>query len=270
MPLADLGDVTLNYSDRGTGAPLLLAHGLGMDLSVWNALLPLLPAGLRVISYDLRGHGGSSLPEGPCSMGAMVRDAERLLDHLKIRDALVLGLGLGGMAALGLAVKRLDQIRAMVLSGSAAKLGTPGIWQARADTAAAGGMDAIAAATLKRWFAPKAQAGAAAETARQMLLAARPEGYAAACGAIAGTDFYTPASGLRLPALGICGTEDRATPPDLVRETVELIPGADMRLIRRAGHLPCLEQPQEFAALLTGFLNATGHIDGLGVPPKLI
>lgn len=270
MPLADLGDLTLNYGDRGTGAPLVLAHGLGMDLSVWDALLPLLPAGLRIITYDLRGHGSSPLPGTPCTMGATVRDAERLLDHLEIRDAMFLGLGLGGMVAQGLAVKRLDQVRALVLCGAAAKLGTPGIWQARAGAAADGGMEAVAGETMKRWFAPKAQASKAAETARQMLLNTRPEGYAAGCAAISGTDFYTPTGGLRLPALGICGTEDRATPPDLVRETVELIPGADMRLIRRAGHLPCLEQPEEFAALLTGFLNATGHIDGRGLPPKLI
>lgn len=269
MPLADLGDVTLNYSDCGQGAPLVLAHGLGMDLSVWDALMPLLPGGLRVVAYDLRGHGSSSLPEGRCTMGAMVRDAEQLLDHLKIRDAMFCGLGLGGMAAQGLAVKRLDQIRALALCGTAAKLGTPGIWHQRAGSALSGGMEAVTADTLKRWFTPKAQASPAAQTARRMFLSARPEGYAAGCDAISGTDFYTPASGLRLPALGICGTEDRATPPDLVRETVELVPGADMRLIRRAGHLPCLEQPEEFAALLTGFLNATGHIDGRGVPPKL-
>ncbi len=268
MPLTELGDVTLNYRDRGRGAPLVLAHGLGMDLTVWDALLPLLPAGLRVITYDLRGHGRSSLPDAPCTMGAMVRDAERLLDHLQIRDAMMLGLGLGGMVAQGLAVKRLDQIRALVLSGTAAKLGTPLIWQARADSAG-GGMEAVAGETLKRWFAPKAQECDAAETARQMLLAAPPKGYAAGCAAISGTDFYTPVSGLRLPLLGICGTEDRATPPDLVRETVELVPGAGMRLIRRAGHLPCLEQPGEFAALLNGFLSATGHAGGRGLPPKL-
>lgn len=269
MARADLGDVGLNYRDTGRGAPLVLAHGLGLDLRIWDAVLPLLPAGLRVISYDLRGHGGSTLPDADCTMGAMIRDTERLLDHLNIRDAVFLGLGLGGMVAQGLAVKRLDQIRALVLCGTAAKLGTQTIWQKRAEAVQTGGMEAIAAETLKRWFAPKALQSKPAEHARDMLLVASPDGYAAACHAISGTDFYTPTSGLRLPALGICGAEDRATPPDLVRETVELIPGADMRLMRRAGHLPCLEQPEEFAALLSGFLNATGHISGKGLPPKL-
>ena len=86
------------------------------------------------------------------------------------------------------------------------------------------------------------------------------QGYAGCSTAIKGTDFYTPTSGLRLPTLGIAGSEDGATPPDLVRETVELIPGARMELLRRTGHLPCVEKPVEYAALLTDFMKETGHV----------
>lgn len=78
--------------------------------------------------------------------------------------------------------------------------------------------------------------------------------------AIGGTDFLTPTSGLRLPTLVIAGSEDRSTPPDLVRELADLIPGADYQLIRGAGHLPPVDHPAEFAAHLTGFLRATGQI----------
>ena len=66
--------------------------------------------------------------------------------------------------------------------------------------------------------------------------------------------------GLRLPTLGIAGSEDGATPPDLVRETVDLVPGSQFSLIRNAGHLPCVEHPQEYAALLTEFLQSVGHV----------
>ncbi|HEV8036455.1 MAG TPA: 3-oxoadipate enol-lactonase, partial [Yoonia sp.] len=85
-------------------------------------------------------------------------------------------------------------------------------------------------------------------------------GYTGVCAAIAGTDFYTPTSGLRIPALGIAGTEDGSTPPDLVRETTDLIPGSKFALIRNAGHLPCVVQPAEFAQHLSDFLSATGHL----------
>ena len=65
---------------------------------------------------------------------------------------------------------------------------------------------------------------------------------------------------LRLPALGIAGSEDGSTPPDLVRETTDLIPGSHFRLIRRAGHLPFAEKPAEYAAILTDFLGSIGHL----------
>ena len=69
-----------------------------------------------------------------------------------------------------------------------------------------------------------------------------------------------PTSGLRLPVLGIAGSDDGSTPPDLVRETVDLVPGSRFQLIRRAGHLPFVEQPQAYSEALTSFLRDIGHI----------
>ena len=93
-----------------------------------------------------------------------------------------------------------------------------------------------------------------------MLVQQSVQGYTGCCAAISGTDFYTPTSGLRLPTLGIAGSEDGSTPPDLVRETVDLIPGSTFHLMRKAGHLPCVEQPIEYAQVLTDFMRSTGHI----------
>lgn len=253
-----LGDLSLKVSETGprNGPALVLAHGLGMDMRIWEAVLPLLPPGLRVIRYDARGHGQSDCPAPPYRMGALIRDAEALLDHLSLRDCVFLGLGLGGMVAQGLAVKRLDLVRGLILSGTCAKAGQPETWQARAESVQAGGMKAVADAVLARWFARGADTG----PWRTMLLSQHPQGYAGGCTAIAGTDFYTPTSGLRLPTLGIAGTEDRANPPDLLRETVGLIPGARTELIRRAGHLPCVDHPDAFATHVTRFLREIGHV----------
>ncbi|MDK3017185.1 3-oxoadipate enol-lactonase [Pseudodonghicola flavimaris] len=261
MPIADLGDVALKYETVGPadGAPVVFAAALGTDLRIWAPVLPLLPAGLRLIRYDMRGHGGSSVPEGPYSMGALVRDTEALLDHLGVTDAAFVGLGLGGMVAQGLAVKRLDLIRALVLVNTAAKLGTKDIWARRIARVQSQGLEAIADETLDRWFAKGARATPAADACRTMLTEQPCAGYLGCAAAIAGTDFYTPTSGLRLPTLGIAGTADGITPPDLTRETVDLIPGSQMRLIRGAGHLPPVDRPEDFATALTGFLAATGH-----------
>ncbi|HBS50997.1 MAG TPA: 3-oxoadipate enol-lactonase [Rhodobacteraceae bacterium] len=262
MQMADLGDIRLHYREEGPpdGAPVLFVNSLGTDLRLWEPLLPHLPPGLRLIRFDKRGHGLSDCPPGPYAMGALVRDAERLLDHLGERDAVVVGLSIGGMIAQGLAVKRLDLVRGLVLSNTAAKIATPEIWADRIAEARAGGLEALADATMARWFSRDFQARPELALWRNMLTRTPLEGWTGCASAIAGTDFLTPTSGLRLPALGIAGAEDGGTPPDLVRETVDLIPGARYALIRRAGHLPCVEKPEEYGAILTGFLREIGHV----------
>lgn len=262
MQIADLGDVQLHYRIDGDpdGAPIVFANSLGTDLRVWDAAVARLPRGLRIIRYDKRGHGLSSCPPGPYSMGALVRDAERLLDQLEVRDALFVGLSVGGMIGQGLAVKRLDMVRALVLSNTAAKIGTPEMWQQRIAAVREQGIEALADSVMERWFARDFRAKPDLQLWRNMLVQQSREGYAGCCAAIAGTDFYTPTSGLRLPCLGIAGSEDGSTPADLVRETVDLIPGSQFHLIRRAGHIPCVEQPDEYADRLSAFLKETGHI----------
>ena len=262
MALVDLGDIALEMREDGdpAGAPLVFANSLGTDLRLWDKILPLLPAGLRVIRYDMRGHGGSDCPPAPYAMGQLVRDAEQLLDHLGVKDCAFVGLSIGGMVAQGLAIKRPDLVRALVLSNTAAKIGQPSIWEDRIAAARAGGVEALADATMERWFTRAFRASSELSFWRGMMTGQRAEGFIGCMQAISGTDFYTPTSGLRLPTLGIAGSDDGSTPPDLVRETVDLIPGSTFHLIRRAGHLPCVDQPRDYAEALTGFLRATGHI----------
>ncbi|WP_171131638.1 MULTISPECIES: 3-oxoadipate enol-lactonase [unclassified Ruegeria] len=262
MQLAALGDVSLHYRVDGPsdGPTVVFANSLGTDLRLWDPILPYLPGYLRLIRFDKRGHGLSSLPKGPYAMGALVRDTERLLDLLDVKDCVFVGLSIGGMIAQGLAVKRLDLIRAMVLSNTAAKIATPAIWQTRIDDAREGGIEALADGTMERWFTKEFRSTQQLELWRNMMIRQPLEGYLGCCAAISGTDFYTPTSGLRLPTLGIAGSEDGSTPPDLVRETIDLIPGSRFELMRRAGHLPCVERPEEYATLLTGFLKEIRHI----------
>ena len=130
MQILDLNEVQLHYVDEGgpNGPPVVFANSLGTDLRLWDKVLPLLPAGLRIIRYDKRGHGLSSCPPAPYTMDALVSDAERLLDHLQVRDCVFVGLSVGGMIAQGFAGKRPDQVRALVLSNTGARIGTAKIW----------------------------------------------------------------------------------------------------------------------------------------------
>jgi 3-oxoadipate enol-lactonase len=262
MMFETLNGTGLHYRLDGPaqGAPVVFLNPLGTDLRVWDGLLPLLPPDLRLLRVDTRGHGLSDCPPGPYRMGALVSDIEALLDHLGLKAVCLVGVSLGGMIAQGLAAKRLDLVRTLVLSNTAAKIGTRAIWEARADAVTQGGVAAVADDVLARWLAPAYVAQADAALLRNMLLRQNPAGYAACCAAIAGSDFYTTTAALRLPTLGIAGSADGSTPPDLVRETVNLVPGSDFALIRGAGHLPWVEAPAAYADALRGFLRQTGSI----------
>ncbi|WP_425040823.1 3-oxoadipate enol-lactonase [Primorskyibacter sp. S187A] len=262
MMIAELNNTRLHYKLEGPedGAPVVFANSLGTDLRLWDAMLPHLPAGLRILRYDKRGHGLSDAPDAPYTMGQLVGDAEALIDHVGMKDVLFVGLSIGGLIAQGLAVKRLDLVRAMVLSNTGAKIGTRQMWADRIAAVASSGTSALAAGTMERWFSKEFRTTPELTAWQNMFERCPPQGWTGCAAAIAGTDFITPTSGLRLPCLGIAGSEDGSTPPDLVRETVDLIPGSRTELMRGAGHLPCVEQPEEYAALLTTFLRETGHI----------
>ena len=242
------------------GAPaVVFLHALGADLRIWDPVVARLPAGLRCVRMDMRGQGLSAGPPAPYAMGALVGDAEGVMEALGLRGAVVVGLSIGGMIAQGLAVKRPDLVGGLVLSNTGAKIGTPEMWEQRIEAARAGGLEALADATMERWFAEPFRSGPEAALIRRMFVRQPLEGWVGCAAAISGTDFYTPTSGLRLPALGIAGDRDGSTPPDLVRETAELIPGARVEVMRGSGHLPCIDAPGDYAALLAGFLGEIGH-----------
>jgi 3-oxoadipate enol-lactonase len=261
MNWLDLGDVQMHWREDGdpSGAPVVFSNSLGTDLRLWDKVLPLLPQGLRYIRYDTRGHGLSSCPEGAFGMGSLVRDAEKLMDHLGVADAVFVGLSMGGIIGQGLAVKRLDLVRGLVLSNTGAKIGTPDMWNERIAGVAAEGVESVADATMERWFSKGFRETPELQMWRTMLVRQPAQGYMACMSAIAGSDMIAATSGLRLPALGIGGSEDGSTPPDMMRELMGLIPGSGFELIRKAGHLPCVEQPELYAKHLTRFMDSIGH-----------
>jgi 3-oxoadipate enol-lactonase len=264
MDMIDVNGVTLHYSDQGPrdGKPLVFANSLGTDFRLWDQIMPLLPNSLRIIRYDKRGHGLSSGPSAPYFMGDLVGDLAGLLDALAVKDVVLVGLSIGGMIAQGLAAERPDLLKAMVLSNTGAKIGTEAIWDDRMGAARKGGIEALADAQLGRWFSTGFSTDRKAGFAgwRAMLTRTWIEGFIGCSAAISETDLYDSTARLRLPVLGIAGDEDGSTPPDMVRETVELIPGSEFHLIKGAGHLPCVENPQEYAKVLTEFLDKHGHL----------
>ena len=260
----DPGSLKLHTESHGPeDAPaLVLAHALGSSLRAWDGLLPHLPEGLRVITLDMRGHGQSPCPDGPYPMGDLVADASRALDRLEVKGCVFLGLSIGGMIAQGVAAERLDLVRAMVLSSTAAKIATPAVWDERMDAIRKGGIEAVVEPNMERWFSRRTRRDAPelVEEARARMRATPLEGYLGCCAAISETDLYESTSNLTLPTLVTAGTEDGSTPADLVRETAGLIKGARFELIRNTGHMSPVEAPEVYGALVSEFLHDIAHV----------
>lgn len=258
------GEVNLHFRDEGDAAApaLVFSNSLGTDFRIWDQVVARLPTGLRIVRYDKRGHGLSDLPQdAEWGMGDHVADLAGLLDHLGVKGAMVCGLSVGGLIAQGLAAERSDLVASMILMDTGAKIGTPEMWDQRIEAALGTGLASMADAVMERWFTKTfRETDPTFPIWRNMLCRTTPGGYAGTCRAIRDTDLMESTAQLTLPTLGICGDQDGSTPPDLVRETTALVRGSRFELIRNAGHIPCVEQPDVTADLIKGFLVETGHI----------
>ena len=264
MKVISLGDVNLHYRIDGDpdGMPIVFANSLGTDFRLWDKILPLLPEGLRILRFDTRGHGLSSCPPGEYAMTQLVDDTAGLMQVLDFSDCLFVGLSIGGLIAQGLAASHPQLVRAVVISNSAARIGTKQLWRERIDTLRAGGIEAIADNIMQRWFAESFHREHALELGawRNMLTRTPLDGYIGCSAAIADCDFSESSAALDLPALVIAGSEDGSVPPDVARATAELIPGADFELMDDSAHLPCVEHPRRYARLLGDFIRKSGYV----------
>lgn len=262
MPILNTGDLALNYRIDGDdrAPPLLMSNSLGTDLAMWSSQMALLTAHFRVIRYDTRGHGASSVPSGPYTLDQLGNDVLALLDHLQIARTHFVGLSMGGLTGLWLAIHAPQRLDRMVLANTGAKIGAPEMWNSRIDALRDRGdqglPDAITDTVVERWFTPRHRERVPAGVApiRQMLTETTGAGYAANCAAIRDADLRTQLMLIRVPTLVIAGTHDPSTPPALGREIAEGIP--DARYVELdAAHLSNLEQTGAFNAAVLRFLT---------------
>jgi len=248
----------LHYRRKGDAdAPLVVfANSLGTDLRIWDGVIERLGGRIQSLCYDMRGHGLSDAPPAPYTLDDHIDDLAGLLENLHIQRPLVCGISVGGMVALGLADRRPDMVRGLILSDTAHKIGSDALWNERIEQIRQHGIESIADAILERWFSKSyCQAVPAAVAGwRNMLVRTPVEGYIGTCAALRDADLTAAAENLKLPVHCLCGSEDGATPPDLVRSMSALIAGSRFQLVAGAGHLPCIEAPDALAAIIHTFI----------------
>ncbi len=238
--------------------PVVFANSLGSDLRIWSPVVDRLGNSLRVVRYDMRGHGLTAPAAPPYSMIDLARDLEELLDHLQIQRAIVCGISVGGMVALQLAARRRDLVDGLVLCDTGYRLGSTASWNQRIAEVNEGGLAAISAGIMERWFTSAYRSEQPEQVAgyRYMLEQSTTAGYVGICAALRDANLEAEARALSCPTLVLCGDEDVATPPDLNRSLASAIPAARFELVTGAGHLPCIEQPAAVAGLIRSFVQS--------------
>ena len=259
MPIFETGNVSLRYRLEGReNAPcLILSHALGTSLAMWEPQMPSLLEHFRVLRYDARGHGQSSVPKGPYTIAKLGGDVIALLDHLGIKRAHYCGLSMGGVTGIWIAANYPDRIDRLVLCSTAARIGTVELWNARIETVNKEGIGSIVPAILDRWLTRDFQARVErkVDLVRHMLLQTPAAGYTACCAALRDTDLREALGSIVAPTLVIAGMRDKSTTPQECKLVSERIRGAIYTELK-AAHLSNWEAPQTFADKVIGFLTA--------------
>ena len=249
----------IHYADEGPRAaqPIVFANSLGTDFRIWDEVAKPLAQDARIIRYDKRGHGLSELRPGEAAIADFATDLAALLDGLQVRNATIVGLSIGGMIAQELYRLRPNLVASLILCDTAHRIGTPEFWAGRIGAVEAGGLEAIADGVMQRWFTRHFHDNFADDLAgwRAMMTRTPQAGYLSACGAIRDADLTSAAKAIRAPTLCVAGDQDGSTPVELVRELSRLIPAAKFEIIARAGHIPCVEQPETLRGLIEAHLK---------------
>jgi 3-oxoadipate enol-lactonase len=241
--------MSLAYDLSGTGdAPVIvLPCSLGTTRALWDGQVEELSRVFRVLRYEHRGHGASTVTPGPYSIRQLAEDALALLDELQLDRVAWCGLSLGGMVGMWIGAHAPARLTSLVLACTSARVGSPDVYADRAAAVRAHGIEPIADGIVERWFTPHAPAELRARF-RALLVSAPVEGYAATCEAIADWDFRADLPQVGVRTLVLAGELDTSMPSADSALLAARIPGARHVTLRGAGHLANLEQPAAFSA----------------------
>jgi 3-oxoadipate enol-lactonase len=260
---AKLNGIQVSYEVNGPKqAPwVTLVHGFPFSRALWKGQVAALKKDYRVLTYDLRGMGQTSLGKTPQLLEAYVDDLLALLKHLKIERSALGGLSMGGYVALRAYQKAPERFWALGLFDTRADADPDPVKLGRAAgiaTVRGKGVKAFVEGMLPRLLAeasfkakPKVAAGLKA-----MMLRSKPDGVCNALAAMAGrTDSRSALPDIKVPTLCMVGSLDAVTPPALAEAMQAAIPGAVLAEIPGAGHVSNLEEPVRFNQALGAFLG---------------
>jgi 3-oxoadipate enol-lactonase len=259
MPDINADGCTIHVEVEGPqSAPvLMLSNSLGTNMHMWDDQMPAFTRHFRLVRFDRRGHGKSSVPKGPYSIERLGRDALAVLDGLGIERVNWCGLSMGGMEGQWLGANFAKRIDKLVLSNTASYFPDRTMWNGRIGVAREKGLAALVDTTIERWFTAgfRQQSPQAVARIRDMFLATDVEGYVGCGAAIRDMDNRSLLAKVRVPTLVIAGRHDMGTTLEAGQFIAEHIPGAELAVMETA-HIANVEQPQIYSDTVLKFLLA--------------
>ena len=260
MPIARSGDADIAYEITGEGKPLLLIMGFLSDSRMWMLQTPAFAPHYKVITFDNRGVGQSSVPPGPYTMEQMAGDALAVLDHAGIERAHVLGVSMGGAIAQHVALKAPERIRSLTLAATWCR---PNLWLERlgeiGQQIAGIGHKEFGRSVLLWLFTPNLVINNPEMIAaiEQMMLEIEPpmESFLNQFSAVENHDTEAQLHQITAPTLVMAARRDVMVPPELAEHIHKAIPGSRFEMLD-GGHAFSAENVAEFNRVVLEFLQA--------------
>jgi 3-oxoadipate enol-lactonase len=241
-------------------APLVtLSHGLATDMTMWDDLVPRLTQRYCVLRYDSRGHGGSAATAGDYSLAMLEDDVIGILDALDFARTHFVGLSMGGMVGLGLALNRPNRMASVAVCDArgSAPAEYRAAWSDRGQKVRDGGIEAMVEPSVTRWFTPGFQRShpEIIDRMRDVVRRTSPDGYCGSAAALRELDYERLLPDTLVPMLFMTGSGDQGAPPAVVRAMQAKAPCSHYVELPDAGHISVMEQPALFAAAILDFVE---------------
>jgi pimeloyl-ACP methyl ester carboxylesterase len=255
---ARTGDIETAWFEIGRGTPLVLIHGLADDHRLWRKAVPELALRHRVILYDVRGHGQSTLGDADGTLRQLGDDLHRLLVAIGVESASVAGFSLGGTIALRLAIDHPEQVDVLFPVATSSRVGSAAAewYAARAAMSVAELRPTIDRDTVDAYHISPGELEEGLEIRRQST--EDPAGYRNAARAMAGlrpNPLDPELAKIRAPTLVVCADLDQHCPPRAGEIIAAGIQDSTMEILTGSGHMVPAEKPLELAALMAAFLH---------------
>ncbi len=241
----------LAVSVAGDGPFILFLHGIRGNRSNWSSQVDFFSQRWRAAAWDARGYGDSDDYAGPLQFDHFGGDVLRVVEHFGVKKMHLVGLSMGGRIARNVALRFPERLRSLTLVNT-----TPGFDSMSMDEVRRFVTERKTQTpeSVRKLLGSRARPEAF-ETLWQSVSATREESYRKTLEASVAQDRGAPIENIRVPTLVVSGDEDVVYPPQLARETARRIPGAELVMIKGAGHLVNLERPGRFNEVLLDFIE---------------